>query len=315
MPQVSIITPLHNKGPYIDATVQSVLAQRMTDWELIIVENGSSDDGPRIASAYPDRDPRISYRVSVRRGPGTARNAGLEHATGEWVLFLDADDLIEPGYLEERLQTAKAETGTGIVAGPWVEFTDNRDAADRSNRVPAAYRQSQTDLVNTAIASAPWVLHAALIRRSLLVAGRTWPESLDRWPSEDAAFWFPLVATSSVAWASGNGATYRLATPTSRDRRDDVGRRTSGLLAVVTHNTAFLEQTGQRVTSQQAGTLVRVLERAYLDCLQAGQAALAATALEAANRWLSLAGAKSAGLLARRLLGIPLFNRLGGRLN
>ncbi len=315
MPTVSIITPLHNKGPYLAATVESVLAQTMSDWELIIVENGSTDGGPVIAAACLERDRRVRYVVSPRLGPGAARNVGLENSTGDWVLFLDADDLLEPDYLAERLGVARTTPLAQIVAGPWTEFVDGPRSTERTTRTPAAYRQPADTLRAEAVASAPWVLHAALVQRSLLEAGRPWPEALDRWPSEDAAFWFPLVSRTSVAWADGDGAAYRLGTPASRDRRHDVARRTHGLLAVVTHNTTFLEQAGLGISPPQAATLVRVLERAYLDCTQAGHAEVAATALEAANHWLGLARGGGPGLLARRLLGIPRFNRLSGRLS
>ena len=285
----------------------------MTNWELIIVENGSTDDGPALAATFPARDSRITYLTSACRGPGAARNAGLDRAQGEWVLFLDADDLIEPDYLEERLQAALARPDAGIAAGAWTEFTDGRMDSPSRKVVPASYRRTAADLTTEAVASAPWVLHAALVRRSLLHANHRWPEALDRWPSEDAAFWFPLVTSTPTVWAEGQGAAYRLGTPSSRDQRDDVGRRTAGLLAVIDHNTGYLQGIGRGPSAGQVATLIRVLERAYLDCTRSGQHELAAAALAAAERWLRHESATGYGIQARRLLGIPLFNRLTGR--
>ncbi len=86
MPQVGIIAALHNKGPYVAETIRSVLAQTMPDWALIVVENGSTDDGPEIVRQFPD--PRIRLVVSPKQGPGAARNVGLAHATGEMASLL-----------------------------------------------------------------------------------------------------------------------------------------------------------------------------------------------------------------------------------
>lgn len=313
MIRVSIITPLHNKGPYIEATLRSVLAQHLAAWEMIVIENGSTDNGPALAASFAARDQRIIYLESTARGPGAARNAGLDRATGEWVLFLDADDLIDPGYLDERLGAALACPEAGIIAGPWTEFTDGLTDSPSRSVVPASFRRTAVELTTEAVASAPWVLHAALVRRSLLHADHRWPEALDRWPSEDAAFWFPLVTSTRTAWAEGQGAAYRLGTPSSRDRRDDVGRRTAGLLAVIDHNTGYLQKNRLNPSSGQVATLIRVLERAYLECTRVGQHELAAAALAAAQRWLRHDSATGYGIHARRLLGIPLFNRLTGR--
>src|ERR1700735_4941661 len=101
MKSVSIITPLFNKAPYVAETIQSVLAQTMADWEMIVVENGSTDEGPNVVRQF--NDPRIHLMESPKRGPGAARNLGLERARGEWILFLDADDLIERDYLNNAV--------------------------------------------------------------------------------------------------------------------------------------------------------------------------------------------------------------------
>ncbi len=81
MPAVSIITALHNKGPYIAETIRSVLAQTVSDWELIVVENGSTDDGPGNAASFSDE--RIRLVISPKTGPGAARNHGLQLACGD----------------------------------------------------------------------------------------------------------------------------------------------------------------------------------------------------------------------------------------
>ena len=207
--KVSIITPLHNKGSYVAETILSVLEQTMTDWEMIIVENGSTDNGPEVVLHFPD--PRIRLVVSPKLGPGAARNFGLNHAAGEWILFLDADDLIAPHYLQEQLDTLTDNPDADVVVGCWREFGANSsNAANGSLRMPTAFHGSCGEVLESAIAFAPWAIHAALIKRRIDDRALRWPENLDKFPSEDTAYWFSLIQNKKIAWSSSEGALYRI---------------------------------------------------------------------------------------------------------
>lgn len=259
MPRLSIITPLHNKAAYIGETIRSVLAQTLADWEMIVVENGSTDGGPEVVRQFADA--RIRLAVSPKNGPGTARNYGLKTTTGEWILFLDADDLLEPDYLSARLATAALAPGAKIIAGPWKEFAhDNRQ--NESLRYPACWRQDAEALEAVAFAYAPWVVHAAVVRREQVLAGPLWNESLDHLPSEDCAFWFPVIRGASVAWSEHAGALYRRNISCSRD--DKVKSVSTGFAACVgtiQSNLNYLKRQNQLPTPAQAATVVRVLRR------------------------------------------------------
>jgi glycosyltransferase involved in cell wall biosynthesis len=98
---VSVIIPLYNKAPYIARAIDSVLQQRYGDFELIIVDDGSTDEGPSLVRAYSD--PRVKLVTQPNAGPGAARNRGIELAQGELLAFLDADDEWLPTFLEESL--------------------------------------------------------------------------------------------------------------------------------------------------------------------------------------------------------------------
>lgn len=89
-PIISIIIPLYNKGNYIRRTLDSVLAQTFADFEVIVVNDGSTDKGPEVVRQY--RDPRIKLIDQVNAGVSAARNRGIKEANCDWIAFLDADD-------------------------------------------------------------------------------------------------------------------------------------------------------------------------------------------------------------------------------
>lgn len=114
---VSIIVPVYNSEKYLRKCVDSILAQTFTDFELFLVNDGSTDDSPGICDDYASRDPRIRVIHQVNQGQSVARNNAIARMSGEWVLFCDSDDWIHPESLE-RLYNAAVENDTRIsIAG------------------------------------------------------------------------------------------------------------------------------------------------------------------------------------------------------
>lgn len=102
MPKISVVIPLYNKGFIISETLESVLAQTFTNFEVVIVNDGSTDDSFEIVSQYSDD--RIRLYNQENKGVSKTRNAGIEYAKGELIAFLDADDFWYPNHLEELYQ-------------------------------------------------------------------------------------------------------------------------------------------------------------------------------------------------------------------
>ena len=102
---ISIIVPVYKVEKYLDRCIESVLAQTYTDFELILVDDGSPDNCPAMCDAWAEKDSRIRVIHKPNGGLSSARNAGLDIMKGEYVTFIDSDDTVLPNYLE-RLLTA-----------------------------------------------------------------------------------------------------------------------------------------------------------------------------------------------------------------
>jgi glycosyltransferase involved in cell wall biosynthesis len=101
MPLVSVIIPTYNRESFIAECVESVLAQTFSNFELIVVDDGSTDRTETVVGGYSDK---IRYLRQEQRGPAAARNSGIRNASGEWLSFLDSDDLWLPNKLEFEME-------------------------------------------------------------------------------------------------------------------------------------------------------------------------------------------------------------------
>ena len=121
--KVSIIIPCYNSEAYLGACMDSVLAQTMEDFEAILIDDGSGDGTLAVAQAYAGRDARVRVLAQENRGVAAARNLGLEHARGEWITFVDSDDLLPPDALQTML--SGAGENVDMVVCPHETFDEN----------------------------------------------------------------------------------------------------------------------------------------------------------------------------------------------
>ena len=113
---VSIIVPCYKQAHFLKESLQSVLEQTYTNWECIIVNDGSPDDTERIAKGWCARDSRFHYLKKENGGLSSARNAGIATSTGEYILPLDADDVLHKDYLEKLVPILFEDESLGIVS-------------------------------------------------------------------------------------------------------------------------------------------------------------------------------------------------------
>lgn len=115
MPKTSIIVPVYNVKEYLKKCVDSILAQTENDFELLLIDDGSTDESGTLCDTLAETDKRIRVIHQQNQGLGGARNTGIDAAQGDWLLLVDSDDWIEPETLEKALSTAKATSADMVV--------------------------------------------------------------------------------------------------------------------------------------------------------------------------------------------------------
>jgi hypothetical protein len=155
--------PAHNQARFIGQAIRSVLAQSYLDWELVVVDDGSTDGTAEIARAFGD--PRVRVLVQVQRGVCEARNAALAHSRSPYVALLDADDLYEPDKLQRHLETMDARPDVGLTYSSRTEIDGDGRCLGFS---PASAESTVRDL----LLGFPFAPSDVVVRRSLVdVAG------------------------------------------------------------------------------------------------------------------------------------------------
>ncbi|MEA5420763.1 glycosyltransferase family A protein [Spirulina sp. CCNP1310] len=117
IPTVSIILPTYNRAAYLTDCIQSVLAQDFTDWELLIIDDGSEDESFAIANTFLQKNARIRYQKHQNRKTGFSRNAGIQSAWGQYITFIDSDDRYLPHHLSSRLSYLNAHPEVDLISG------------------------------------------------------------------------------------------------------------------------------------------------------------------------------------------------------
>lgn len=129
-PKISVIIPVYNVEKYLNQCVESVLSQTYTNLEVILIDDGSPDNCPDICDRYSEKDNRVIVIHKENGGLSSARNAGLDIATGDIISFIDSDDWVELDMFE-RMVNLKIQTGSDIVCCDWVR-TDGINEHERT---------------------------------------------------------------------------------------------------------------------------------------------------------------------------------------
>jgi glycosyltransferase involved in cell wall biosynthesis len=189
-PTISIIMPCHNAADHLSASVGSVLEQTFADWELIAIDDGSSDG--TLAWLQAQADTRIRTQSQSNQGVSTARNAGLAAARGDYVAFLDADDTWSPDFLETMLAALQTRPAAVLAYCGWQHLRPSGNHGEPF--IPPDYETPHK--AEALLASCRWPIHAALVRREAVLAADGFDSTLKN--AEDFALWLRVGTTAPI---------------------------------------------------------------------------------------------------------------------
>jgi glycosyltransferase involved in cell wall biosynthesis len=216
---VSIVIPVFNAANFLKESIESALAQTWPKCELIIIDDHSSDQSWKIASLY--RGPKVVVEKNRGRGAAAARNCGINLATGGYIQFLDADDLLSPEKIELQMQMLLNSPPRTIGSCAWGRFAlDPYEAKFVHEPVWKYYSEAWKWLLESWEGGGMMQTACWLVPRTIVEEAGPWDESLISNPNDDGEYFSRILLRSrSVAYCPVNGVLYRSALTSSLSRR------------------------------------------------------------------------------------------------
>lgn len=189
-PRISIVMPCYNAAAHLPVSTASVLAQDFADWELIIVDDGSTDESPTWLAGL--EDPRIQVVRQANGGVSAARNRALAMARGDCVAFLDADDTWAPDFLRRMLTALDGDPAAVLAYCGWQNL--GLPGGRGEPFVPPDYESSEKEAL--LFAGCRWPIHAALTRREALLEAGGFDSRLRN--AEDYLLWLRVAVPARI---------------------------------------------------------------------------------------------------------------------
>ena len=178
MPAVSIVIPVYNIGKYLEKCLDSVVAQTFPDIEIIVVNDGSTDNSPEIIAQYADKDSRIVVIDKSNEGLAYARKSGIEAARGTYIYHLDGDDYLELDAIELLYRKAKEEDADMVVFPFSLDYIES-GKSECSIEIADEHFTNTEFFSAIAFSKAHWGVWSYLHKRSLYANGVTFHKGLN----------------------------------------------------------------------------------------------------------------------------------------
>lgn len=199
-PKISVIIPTFNRAHIVGETLESILNQTFGDWECLVVDDGSTDNTEEVLHSYQNRDCRIRFykRPNNRlKGANACRNIGIENAKGEYLQFLDSDDLLGPDKFEMQLKELEKATEYSIATCKWGGVRMNKEKAKLYHGLPTYFSTKKPiqliEVYGKRLTYFP--PHVFLIPKNIISRTGKWDEELTI--NQDGEFFSRVILESS----------------------------------------------------------------------------------------------------------------------
>jgi len=210
-PKVTTIIPVHNGEQYLADCIRSVLCQTWRNQEIIVVDDGSTDNSRKVAEAFADRGVEILQTEPERPGAAAARNVGLDHGTGDFIQYLDSDDLLPPNKIAAQLAELERLPSGFLASCRWTKF--RRSAEDARSEEHAIFADfGPVDWLVTSWEGGGMMQTACwLTPRRIADKAGPWDESLRRNPDDDGEYFSRVLLRSrGVRFCADTAVYYRV---------------------------------------------------------------------------------------------------------
>lgn len=252
--QVSVVIPLYDKEKYIKRALDSVSTQTFKDFEVIVVNDGSTDTGPEIAAAY--KDTRIRLIHQKNQGASAARNCGIMKAKSDWIAFVDADDEWSPCYLMEITNTIKKHPNMKVFAGNYIRC--------HQGKKNVTFFPSQEDLIlvfdlnkyTSALTTKGSIITASsvVVSKQALMSVGTYPTNQKY--GEDIDTFFRLVEKYGLVFCTKPMVKYWFGLPESACNQELIDSKH------ILHNSALIKELRQSLDQNELSNMKR---KAYIE--------------------------------------------------
>lgn len=291
MTTISVIIPAFNQGHYLGEAIQSVIDQTFPDFELVVVDDGSTDNTAQVACSFSDT--RVRYIHQENRGLSAARNTGILRSSGEYLTFLDSDDLFVADKLETLLNAMQRDPGLGFVAGQAVLIDENALPLGKVFDTPLPENPVHLLLWN------PLHVCSVMMRRDWQQKVGLFDESLHAY--EDWDMWLRLArAGCRMGWVAHPVSLYRFHT---RQMTRDKDRMTTATFAVLKKVYSDPDLPQEWLSLKDRAYSSAYL-RAAIQAFRMGDTQEGADALAEAVRLDPALMEKNGDIMANRLLGL-----------
>lgn len=273
LPVISVVIPAFNYAAYLPYSIGSIQTQTFSDWECIVIDDGSTDNTEEVMDGLMKKDPRIKYVRQPNSGPTVARNLGVSLAKGRFIQFLDADDLLESNKFEKQLAIMSKSQQTDIVYGPAKYFDTNNPATlfyDLELKATKTWMSmisgSGEFLIKTLLKSNIMVISSPLMRRELFDKFGSMDESL--FFNEDWDLWLKFALKGAVFQYDGQEKTSVLVRVHRSYSKDNFRMFVYGLKVCLKYLEQLNSYSFKKILCPKINYHTKIIDQRIIDTLQ-----------------------------------------------